>query len=84
MRTSRRPDAAGVYDVNLDAGTFCVLRAGQRWERYTVNGEYTFDDDGREALYWPEPEEAAARLGLPELAEALRQGKAEPHWELRM
>ena len=23
-----RSDAAGVYDVNLDAGNFCVLRAG--------------------------------------------------------
>lgn len=32
-----RSDAAGVYDVNLDAGNFCVLRAGQGWERYTVN-----------------------------------------------
>lgn len=30
-------DAAGVYDVNLDAGNFSVLRPGQGWERYTVN-----------------------------------------------
>ena len=29
--------AAGVYDVNLDTGNFCVLRAGQGWERYRVN-----------------------------------------------
>ena len=27
---------AGVYDVNLDAGTFCVLRDGQSWDRYRV------------------------------------------------
>ena len=33
----RRTDAAGVYDVNLDSGFFCVLRAGQGWERYTVS-----------------------------------------------
>ena len=32
-----RSDAAGVYDVNLDAGNFCVLRPGQGWERYTVS-----------------------------------------------
>ena len=32
-----RSDAAGVYDVNLDVGNFCVLRAGQGWERYSVS-----------------------------------------------
>lgn len=54
------------------------------WQANKLHGEYTFDDDGREALYWPEPEEATARLGLPELAEALRQGQGEPQWEQQM
>ena len=54
------------------------------WQANKLHGEYTFDDDGREALYWPEPEEAVARLGFPELAEALRQGQGEPQWEQQM
>ena len=53
------------------------------WQANKLHGEYTFDDDGREALYWPEPEEALEKLGLPELAEVLRQEQT-PQWEQQM
>ena len=49
-----------------------------------LHGEYTFDEDGREALYWPEPEEAAARLGLPELAAAFRADSPAQEWGQQM
>ena len=81
------PDPTRVHipDSTEKLLTFLV-NGGQitAWQANKLHGEYTFDDDGREALCWPEPEEAAARLGLPELAEALRQGQTEPQWEQQM
>lgn len=53
------------------------------WQACRLHGGYTFDDDGREALCWPEPEEALEKLGLPELAEAPRQEQT-PQWEQQM
>ena len=53
------------------------------WQAYELHGEYTFDDDGREAICWPEPEEALEKLGLPELANELRQEQT-LQWEPRM
>lgn len=54
------------------------------WQAYELHGEYTFDDDGRESLYWPEPREALEKLGLAELEEALGEETQSPQWEQRM
>ena len=83
----QRPDPTRVHIPDSTEKLLTLLVDGgliTAWQANQLHGEYTFDDDGREALYWPEPEKALENLGLPELAEALREEMQSPQWGQQM